>query len=776
MAYIHCMRDNSIKKISRQGFLKEAGLLTGGIFLFPMHAVFGEEKNNWVTYQLVVPDNANKIEMEAAEQLRQQLFQMSDFSLPIVKESEYKSEPAFFIGNTRQARTEIVARKLEQDSILIKPEGRNLILAGGGEQGVLYAVYHFLELIGFRKYTSTAGFVPKAASIQFPEKEIVHVPFVKYRTTNYKDTRDPAYSNWHKLSSREVWGLFVHTFNELVPPDEFGTTHPEYFSLINGNRLPGTQICLSNPQVLETVVNKLQKKINEKPAAIYWSVSQNDNDQHCQCTECTRLNNQYGGVPSGSIVYFVNQVAKKFPDKIISTLAYWYSRKAPANITIEPNVNIMLCNIESRRHLPVYTTDPAFSKDLTDWGKLTSNILIWDYNIQFTNLVSPFPNLHTIKPNIQFYKENRVNALFMQANAQAGGEMAGLRAYLISKLMYNPDADDNSIINEYLDGYYGPAGEHIRQYIDSMRESLLKSGAQLNIFGGPADAKESWLSIEMMQQYNRIFDQAEAAVKNNAELLKRVKIARLPIMYAEIQIGRNELDTARSMFKRISDKKIIVKPEMKNLVREFVQLCKEDGVTRLQERSTPPDDFLQSYNRIFKGMEEMDKAISVGKRIIPISFPEKSQAAISALTDGVLGSYESWSNPDIHWVAYKGQHMDFVLDLGKLMTINSVSMDFLNVQAQADWNLLVLPSFVSYATSVDGQTYGAAQKIENPHNPNPFENPTIINVPFHTFRATFNRTKARYIKVHAESMLQLPSWHIRKGQPAWLYTDEIVVR
>jgi hypothetical protein len=282
--------------------------------------------------------------------------------------------------------------------------------------------------------------------------------------------------------------------------------------------------------------------------------------------------------------------------------------------------------------------------------------------------------------------------------------------------------------------------------------------------------------MEMMEQYNRIFDQAEAAVKKNTELFKRVRIARLPIIYAEIQIGRNELGTARSMFKRISDNKVIVKPEMKSLVNEFVQLCKDDGVTRLQERSTPPDDFLQSYNRIFNGMDEMDKVVSVGKRILSVTMPDKSHAAISALTDGVLGSYESWSNPDIHWVAYKGQHMDFVLDLGKRMTIHSVSMDFLNVQAQADWNLLVLPSYVSYAVSVDGQTYGVAQKIENPHNPNPFENPAIIKVPFHTFRATFNRIKARYIKVHAESMLQLPSWHIRKGQPAWMYTDEIIVK
>jgi hypothetical protein len=156
--------------------------------------------------------------------------------------------------------------------------------------------------------------------------------------------------------------------------------------------------------------------------------------------------------------------------------------------------------------------------------------------------------------------------------------------------------------------------------------------------------------------------------------------------------------------------------------------------------------------------------------------PDKSHATITALTDGVLGSYESWSNPDIHWVAYKGTHMDFVLDLGKRMTIHSVSMDFLNAQAQADWNLHVLPSFVSYEISEDGHHYSAPQKILNPHNHNPFENPGIINIPFHTFRATFKRIKARYIRVHAESMLQLPSWHIRKGQPAWMYTDEIIVK
>ena len=106
-----------------------------------------------------------------------------------------------------------------------------------------------------------------------------------------------------------------------------------------------------------------------KPSATYWSVSQNDNDQYCRCEPCTELNTKYGGVPSGSILYFVNEVAKAFPDKIISTLAYWYSRTPPQNIQAQSNVNIMLCNIESRRQGPVFETDPAFSRDLISLGK-----------------------------------------------------------------------------------------------------------------------------------------------------------------------------------------------------------------------------------------------------------------------------------------------------------------------------------------------------------------------------------------------------------------------
>jgi hypothetical protein len=280
----------------------------------------------------------------------------------------------------------------------------------------------------------------------------------------------------------------------------------------------------------------------------------------------------------------------------------------------------------------------------------------------------------------------------------------------------------------------------------------------------------------MMKVYNALFDQAEKAVANDPQLLTRVKIARLPIMYAEIQIGRNEVDTSRSMFAHTSDGKVFVKPEMKSLVTQFVSGCKQDGVTRVRERTTSPDDYQASYDRVFTKMAEMQHAKSLGKKITPVTLPEGGEAKSQQLTDGIFGSWESWSAPDVNWVAYKGQHMDFILDLGEVTDIKSINMDFLNAQAQPDWNLLVLPEYVIYATSADGTTFSKEVKINNPNNPNPKENPDIAKIPVYSFRADLGtQVKARYIKVHGESLLHMPSWHIRAGNPASIYSDQIMV-
>ena len=771
-------------EINRLEFLKKSGLFVAGVTLLPrfLSANTGDkkyDKNVFAAkisdYQIVVPSQADALEKQAAQQLQQYLYKLTAVEIRVVTESEYTGKKAIYIGKTNYANAQKVNfKKIAGDGYLYKSAGKNLIIAGGNKKGILYGVYDFLEGLGFRKLSPDYVYIPKVKDSNLVKLDRSFSPSITYRTTSYGEFGDQEYNDWNKLSSRSDWGLFVHTFATLMPPGQYGQSHPEYYSLINGVRQPSTQLCLSNQEVADVLIANLKKKIAENSAATYWSVSQNDNDQYCRCDNCKALNEKYGGVPSGSIIYFVNKVARAIPGKIISTLAYWYSRKAPQNISVEPNVNIMLCNIESTRQAPVYETDPAFSKDLKDWGALTKDILIWDYNIQFTNFFSPFPNLYTLKPNIKFYTDNHVNALFMQANNEPAAEMALLRSYMICKLMWTPDADEKTIINEFLNDYYGAAGSYILKYIESMQQSLVKSGMKLNIFGGPIDAKEAYLSAEMMTHYKQLFDNAEKAVSNDPELLRRVQVARLPIMYAAIQIGRTEINTPRSLYQRDANGVVTGKPDMISLVNQFVEGCIREKVKLIRERSGSPEHFLAAYNRIFTNMKETGKDKSFKKKITPITNPAAKSKGVESLTDGVFASYESWQSPDPNWVYYTGSHMDFILDLGEVMQVNEVNMDFLNPQAQPDWHLMALPKYVSYATSTDGEKYGDTIRVDNPNNPNPVENPGISKISIHSFKTNLSGS-ARYIKVHAESLLTAPSWHIRAGQPMSVYTDEIVV-
>jgi len=744
----------------------------------------GLKINGVADYQIVIPNQADSVEIRAAEQLQHYLFEMSGTELSVIEETGFSGKNAIYIGRTEYAKSfDLPSAQIEEDGYVYRTINNNFIVAGGKKNGTLYGVYDLLESFGCRKYTTSVTLIPKKTSLRFPD-DIVFNPMVVYRTTatgdfrNMGDIRNREYNEWHKISSRnDQWGLFVHTFNRLVPPGEYMKTHPEFYALRNGTRLP-TQLCLSNPAVLEACIKGLKREIELRPTAKYWSVSQEDNDKSCLCDACRALNKKYGGDEqrnSGAIIYFVNEVAKAFPDKMISTLAYWYTRKAPDHIIPEPNVNIMLCNIESKRHKPVFETDSAFSRDLSNWGKIAQDILIWDYNIQFSNMVSPFPNLHTIGPNLDFFTDNRVNAFYMQSNSSIGGEMAELRTYLICKLLWNPKANPDMIIDDFVNGYYGKAGPYIRKYIDTMRDALLESGFRLDIFGSPEGARDSYLTEPLMKTYKQIFDEAEKAVANEPEFLERVKIARLPIMYAQIQISRTEVDTPRSLYKYDENGKLYIDPEIPETLTPFLDLVKKLGVRRLREREIPPDTYKEAYKRIFEKTEFARDAVSLDKKIIQITEPSKQHKGLEALTDGMFGSFENWRDArNDNWVGYTKNHMEFILDLDSVRPVRYINMDFYD--AKDTWYTMALPKFVNYSFSDDGTTFGNDIKVMSPIDP---MLPEIDNMPrdiyVQSYTAYTNR-RARYIKVYAESILTNPSWHVRAGDAASMYCDEIVVK
>jgi len=725
--------------------------------------------NNTSRYTIIIPAHATTYEQKAATVLQNYLMQISGAALPIITADKHRSSYEIVLGQNErldELNTGINYQVLKEDGFAIKTDSSKLIIAGGNEKGTLYGVYSFLEkYLGCRMYTPTVKVIPSNSHITLPKINDQQVPVIGFRDTHYRATWDAEYTDWHKLDhapdgERTDWGMWVHTFNELVPPQAYYQAHPEYFAMVKGQRLP-TQLCLANPAVLEITVQNLRKKIAQNPTAKYWSVSQNDNRDYCTCDLC-RAQDSIEGSPSGSIISFVNKVAGQFPNKMISTLAYEYGRHAPKTLKPRDNVNIMLCSIEAYRDKPLVqdTASAEFVKDVKDWGKIAKDIIIWDYVIQFNHLLSPFPNFQVLQPNLQFFAENGVNAMFEQGNREVGGEFAALRSYMISKLMWDPYLNADSVMNDFLNGYYGAAGKRIREYIDKMRDELLKNKKPLRIFGSPNDASDTYLTPALIAHYNSIFDDAEKMVKDSAILLERVRIARLPLMYATMEQAKKNYTGENGLFVKVNGK-WEVRTSLRNMVDEFTDLCKREGVTQVKEWSTTPEEYRSAMYRIFS--QGMNEHLAYGKKVTLISpdTADINSEEVKMLTDGKRGSHDY----DNNWVIFAGKNLEAVIDLEEVKRVRRIGSGYY----QLGFWLRLLPVNVEYYTSMDGKKF---EQVANMANTLPIDQ---YGGYLREFNSEFPERDARYIKVIARSMGNTPGWHPGAGRPANMLIDEIVV-
>lgn len=621
-------------------------LLAAGMFHFvsvaqPIELV----KNGQSGYSIVIPAKPTTIEVKAGKVLQDYLRRITGKELPVRPDDQPEQEKEILVGQVqRTAMQQLPLNELAEDGIWIKTTGKKLLIAGGKRKGVIYGVYTFLEdYLGCRKYASDLTIVPKKTSIVLNPINDKQLPAFTYREVFYQDAYTQEYMDWHKLHSFEgrgtdksQWGSWVHTFGSLLDAKEYGATHPEYFAYYDGKRHAGTianwdgsgaqpesQLCLTNKDVLEIVCRNLKLAMDKKPTALYWSVSQNDNVNHCKCAACAALDSiyaafrpedkmysthggeKYPALGMGSMLHFVNKVADRFPDKIISTLAYQYTRVPPKGILPRKNVNIMLCSIESSRNDPMETGDTSFSSDLKGWGKITNNILIWDYTIRFNHLLAPFPNLRVLQPNIRFLRRNNVSALFEQGNIQQGGEFAQLRAYLMARMLWNPEISVEKEMDEFLAAYYGAAAADLKAYITLLHDNNRSgTGVKMSIFASPVEDSTGFLSQDLIKRYNTIFDRAEAAVKNDETRLTRVRSARLGIYYAVLEIARVKKTGERGAFIPDKDNSLKPNPVIESILQQFYYHCVRTNVSRIAEWDTTPTEYYEQYRAFLAGPEK----------------------------------------------------------------------------------------------------------------------------------------------------------------------------
>lgn len=652
--------------------------------------------------------------------------------------------------------------KVGEDGFEISCHDQTLRIKSGGDKGAILGVSHLLErYLGINYLAKDAWTIEhtpsyqwqKVSSLSLPAFDWTDQPAFRYRQTNGYSLQDPYFRDWFGWEQPRdmfIGNMWVHTFNQILPAARYGKEHPEWYSFINGKRQPGahSQWCLTNEALFEQVCHNLDSIFQANPGLKMISVSQNDgNNTNCHCEACQAVE-EYEGSPSGPIIRFLNRLAQRYPDKEFSTLAYLFSMQPPRHVRPLPNVNIMLCSIDSKREVPLTDNESGrdFVKALEGWAQISDNMYIWDYAINFDNVVSPFPNFHVLQPNIALFKRNHANMLFEQENGSVGTDFAELRAYMIGKLMWNPDQDADSLMNAFLTDYYGAASPYIYSYRKLMEGALLASHKPLWIYDSPITHKDGMLNDQLMRTYDALFDKAEHAVSADPVLLRRVRIARLPLQYAALEIARTRPGGDVE--------------QTKQQVKLFKDRCNEYQVPTLNERKNTPQDYCDLYLKRYLPSNEPN--LLLGAKVNYILPPAERYRPIAetALTDGLHGGAGYVEG----WVGWEGKDADFVLDMGEEKAIKHIESDFLH-QLGA-W--VLLPKAVEYSVSTDGKTFTPFGKKFT------FAEDRDISIKF--VAASADETapvNARYVRVKITALGMCPDWHYGVGYPAWFFLDEV---
>ncbi len=550
-------------------------------------------------YQIVLADDASPATRHGAEELQTFLAQITGARLPLVSDRQPMGLREIVLGDNAHLRAlglRIDFSRLGKEGYVIRTAGERLVIAGGSLRGNMYGVYGFLEdHLGCRWFAPGVSRIPQRTRLAVGPIDDLQVPALEYREPFVYECLDGDWCARNRMNSSFgrldesrggkvsfANGFFVHTANALVPPDKYFAAHPEYFSMVGGRRQRGRpQLCCTNPDVIRICTEAIRRAMRAQPAATVFSVSQNDWDGHCECPNCQALARREDS-QIAPMLQLVNRVAeaveKEFPDKLLETLAYQWSRRPPKHLRPQPNVVVRLCSIECCFSHPLATCDcranREFRADLEGWAKAAPRLWVWDYDTDFAHYLLPFPNQRVRGPNIRFFVAHNVTGIFEQDTYDTpDGELSALGGYISAKCLWNPNYDPNVATNEFLEGYYGQAAGPVRAYLDLIHDYAERKNIHVYIRAG---ADSPHLSDELLLKANGLWQRAEELAAAEPQTLERVRSSRMSVDYAIVERGR--LQALRKL--PVNERFL---PLVKSRVQPFLAALRASRLTRLVE-------------------------------------------------------------------------------------------------------------------------------------------------------------------------------------------------
>lgn len=508
--------------------------------------------NKRSVYTIVLPENAGSAEIAAANLLQSYLQKITSVKLPVVKKGSQGIQNAIIISRQNKQNGNIVSTDLEEDGFGIVTRGSDLYFIGGKNRGLTYAVYTFLEsYMGCRMYTPYNKIIPATDKLVLAANiNDIQVPRLKHRQYWYFGSFVPneEFLLWHKLDNYKTdksWnGFLSHSYKNYMPASISLSNRPDFFALVDGKRNAG-QLDYTNDALIQAVIAELKRQMKTNKD-IVWPINAEDNEGFCTCEKC-QVAYKKEGTKMGAVLYFVNKIAAAFPDKEFTTLAYLSTQKPPRTFKPGANVKIVLCAMNNVLNIPLSVSGNSKVNDtyvgiLKEWQTKTNNLLIWEYEGLFRNIYVPFPVLGNMANNIRFYAQRGVSGMFIEGDGGLKASFSEVKAYLAAKLMWNPKLNENEIIAEYFNWYYGKGGQVMLDYYKTLNANFQQSTMALNCMSDISTdwAVHGYFTPAMVSNYRSILDKALSSSNGDNQAIQKINFQKMGLDYIDIELMKRK--------------------------------------------------------------------------------------------------------------------------------------------------------------------------------------------------------------------------------------------
>ena len=554
---------------------------------------------------------------KAAAVMARYLGAISGADIPVLSENNIAVITAgkikIVIGDCKLAASAgLDSRTLPPEGILLKTGGNSLFILGSDETengiktyGTLYAALTFLEkYLGIRwLWPGEAGtVVHKSANITIPEINEQYAPVMeqrKIRSVYYvSEDKTPLLQalgiNEEKLKSRNIaaleWLLMQKTGARInyKPGHAYGDywaryskSHPEWFALQrDGTRDQGplnytrSRFCVSSPGLAEQIAENASIYFKNNPDDMGFSICPNDGGRpsFCMCSECRKMDPadappislEYRIPDSGSFPYvsltnreltFFNKIAdivsKRCPGKKLITYAYnAYSLPPAGGLKAHPGLVIGVVAFN-------YVNEDFRKESMLkykEWNAAAQKIFLRP-NAFYVGRGLPLVYPHRMAADVKSCIKDGLTMIDYDGCLH-NWSTQGLNYYVLAKVLWNPDVNVDSVIDDYCEKGFGRAAPYIRQYFNLLEEKTDRLAAS-NVCKNIKEEFDRICAVfdpELTAKAESLLKEAKNEVADNKEILERINFLETGLQYAKIRYrtqGKPETPEVADYFKKI---------------------------------------------------------------------------------------------------------------------------------------------------------------------------------------------------------------------------------